>query len=69
MYRIYFLLILTLIVSCENIEEQTDSKSSPISNVTQTKEADSSFNVTTEMVLVKGGSYVPLYGKKQETCD
>jgi len=66
MYRIYFLLILTLIVSCENIEEQTDSKSSPISNVTQTKEADSSFNVTTEMVLVKGGSYVPLYGKKQE---
>ena len=66
MYRIYFLLILTLIFSCENIEEQTDSKSSPISNVTQTKEADSSFNVTTEMVLVKGGSYVPLYGKKQE---
>lgn len=66
MYRIYFLLILTLIVSCENIEEQTDSKSSPISNVTLTKEADSSFNVTTEMVLVKGGSYVPLYGKNQE---
>lgn len=66
MYRIYFLLILTLIFSCENIEEQTDSKSSPISNVTLTKEADSSFNVTTEMVLVKGGSYVPLYGKNQE---
>ena len=66
MYRIYFLLILTLIVSCKNNKEQIESKIGPISNVTVTKEADSSFNVTTEMVLVNGGSYVPLYGKNQE---
>jgi formylglycine-generating enzyme len=66
MYRIYFLLIITLIVSCKNNEEQIDPKIDPISNVTATKEADSSFKVTTEMALVKGGSYVPLYGKKQD---
>ncbi|WP_339887887.1 formylglycine-generating enzyme family protein [uncultured Flavobacterium sp.] len=66
MYRIYFLLIATLIVSCKNHEELIDSEISPISNVIITKEADSSFNVTTEMALVKGGSYVPLYGKNQE---
>lgn len=66
MYRIYFLLIITLIVSCKNNEEQIESKIDPISNVTVTKKADSSFKVTTEMALVKGGSYVPLYGKKQD---
>ena len=66
MYRIRFLLVILLIVSCENNEGQNAAVTSPISNVTLTKETDSSFSVTTEMVLVKGGSYVPLYGKKQE---
>lgn len=66
MYRIYFLLIIILIVSCKNNEEQVTTKISSISNVTVEKEADSPFKVTTEMVLIKGGSYVPLYGKKQE---
>ena len=66
MYRIYFLLIIILIVSCKNNEEQVTNKISSISNVTVEKEADSPFKVTTEMVLIKGGSYVPLYGKKQE---
>lgn len=66
MYRIRFLLVILLIVSCENNEGQNAAVTSPISNITISKEADSSFSVTTEMVLVKGGSYVPLYGKKQE---
>ena len=66
MYRIRFLLVILLIVSCENNEGQNAAVTSPISNITISKEADSSFSVTTEMALVKGGSYVPLYGQKQE---
>lgn len=66
MYRIYFLLILVLIVSCEKNDGQTDAQSSSISKVVLPKKADVSFKVTTEMVLIKGGSYVPLYGKNQE---
>lgn len=66
MYRIYFLLILVLIVSCEKNDGQTDVQNSSISKVVLPKKADGSFKVTTEMVLIKGGSYVPLYGKNQE---
>ena len=58
--------MILLIVSCENNEGQNAALTSPISNITISKEADSSFSVTTKMALVKGGSYVPLYGKKQE---
>jgi formylglycine-generating enzyme len=65
MYRIVYLLIFTLIASCKNNKGQTASEINPISNVTIEQEPDSSFKVTTEMALVKGGSYVPLYGKKQ----
>ena len=66
MYRIVFILIFTLIVSCQKSKEQTTTEINPISNVIIEQEQYSSFKVTTEMVLVKGGSYVPLYGKNQE---
>lgn len=66
MYRIIFIVIVSLIVSCKNNKEQTAAEINPISNVIIEQEPDSSFKVTTEMALVKGGSYVPLYGKDKE---
>ncbi|WP_445712212.1 formylglycine-generating enzyme family protein [Flavobacterium sp.] len=66
MYRMVFILIFTLIVSCQKSKEQTTTEINPISNVIIEQEPDSSFKVTTEMALVKGGSYVPLYGKDKE---
>lgn len=65
MYKIYLLLAGLLLVSCSENKEKTNSDTNTISSVINNKEPDSSFHVTTEMALVTGGSYVPLYGKQQ----
>jgi len=65
MYKLFFILLISLIVSCNNNEETT-VKIDPISNEMIINKPNSSFKVTSEMVFIKGGSYIPLYGKNNE---
>ncbi|WP_375605145.1 formylglycine-generating enzyme family protein [Flavobacterium davisii] len=64
MQRLYFLLILILFISCQ---KKTDLKTNRnINKPSFSTLKDKSFGVETPMVYIKGGSYIPLYGKSNK---
>ncbi|POR21848.1 hypothetical protein BWK58_11800 [Flavobacterium columnare] len=67
MNRLYFLLTLIIFISCQkNTDSETNGNVNKPSISTL---KDISFGVETPMVYIKGGAYIPLYGKNGKKID
>jgi sulfatase modifying factor 1 len=62
MKSLYFLFIVTVLFSCSKDKDSNTLENITVPSVSTPK--DSPFGVETPMVPIKGGKYIPLYGKK-----
>lgn len=62
MKSLYFLVFVLGLISCQNISDEKNVENINQPSISTLK--DASFGVETPMVFIKGGNYIPLYGKQ-----
>jgi formylglycine-generating enzyme required for sulfatase activity len=67
MKKLYFLFVVIVLISCSKDKETNTLENITVPSVSTPN--DVSFGVETPMVSIKGGKYVPLYGKKNKAVE
>lgn len=67
MKKLYFLFVIIVFISCSKEKETNTLESVTVPSVSTPD--DVPFGVETPMVFIKGGKYIPLYGKKDKPVE
>jgi len=67
MKKLYFLFVIIVFISCSKEKETNTLESVTVPSVSTPNDAP--FGVETPMVFIKGGKYIPLYGKKDKPVE